>query len=78
MSSAATIHDGLGSLVHLFLMCIVLIVYMCISHIASTHVALFYIICTFFLEESNLVANVRKLVGLRVKFYHFLYSFPKI
>ena len=51
---------------------------MCISHIASTHVALFYIICTFFLEESDLVAKVRKLVGLRVKFYHFLYLVPKI
>ena len=43
-----------------------------ISHTASTHVALFYILCTFFLEESNLVAKVRKLVGLLVKFYHFL------
>ena len=32
----------------------------------------------FFLEESNLVAKVRKFVGLRVKFYHFLYSIPEI
>ena len=32
----------------------------------------------FFLEESNFVAKVRKFVGLRVKFYHFLYSSPKI
>ena len=31
----------------------------------------FYIICAFFLEESNLVAKVRKLVGLRV---HFIFS----
>lgn len=51
---------------------------MSISHTASTHVALFYIICTFFLEESDLVTKVRKLVGLRVKFYHFLYLVPKI
>ena len=51
---------------------------MSISHTASTHVALFYILCTFFLEESNLVAKVRKFIGLRVKFYHFLYSSPKI
>lgn len=32
----------------------------------------------FFLEESDLVAKVRKLVGLRVKFYHLLYLVPKI
>ncbi len=32
----------------------------------------------FFLEESDLVAKLRKLVGLRVKFYHFLYLVPKI
>ena len=51
---------------------------MSISHTASPHVALFYIICTFFLEESDLVAKVRKLVGLCVKFYHFLYLVPKI
>ena len=72
MSSATTIHDGCGSLVHLLLLCIILIVSMSISHTASTYVALFYILYTFFLEESNLIAKVRKLVGLLVKFYHFL------
>lgn len=72
MSSAATIHDGCGSLVHLLLLCIIFIVSMSISHTASTYVALFYILCTFFLEESNLITKVRKLVGLLVKFYHFL------
>lgn len=45
---------------------------MSIRHTASTHVALFYIICTFFLEESNLVTKVRKIVGLRVHFLYFL------
>ena len=32
----------------------------------------------FFLEESKLTAKVRKIVGLRVKFYHFLCLIPKI
>lgn len=72
MSSATTIHDGCGSLVNLLLLCIILIVSMSISHTDSTHVALFYILYTFLLEESCLVAKVRKLVGLLVKFYHFL------
>lgn len=51
---------------------------MSISHTASKHVALFYIFCAFFLEESNLVTKVRKIVGLRVHFFIFSVSFPKI
>lgn len=31
-----------------------------------------------FLEESNLVTKVRKIVGLRVHFFIFSVSFPKI
>ena len=31
----------------------------------------------FFLEESNLVTKVRKIVGLRVHFLYFLYPSPK-
>ena len=43
-----------------------------ISFVYITSLTLtFYIICAFFLEESNLVAKVRKLVGLRV---HFIFS----
>ena len=49
MSLAATIHDGCESIVNLLLLCIILIVYMSISHAASAHVSLFYIRHTFFL-----------------------------
>lgn len=45
---------------------------MSISRYNLVHAYLFYIRCSFFLEESNLVTKVRKIVGLRVKFYHFL------
>ena len=45
---------------------------MSISHATSAHVSLFYIRHTFFLEEGELIAKVRNLVGLRVRFYHFL------
>ena len=41
MSSAATIHDGCGSLVHLLLLRIILIVYMSAWHAVSAHVSLF-------------------------------------
>ena len=51
---------------------------MSIWHAASAHVSLFYIRHVFFLEESELIAKIRKLVGLRVRFYHFLYAIPKI
>ena len=45
---------------------------MSISRYNLTHAYLFYIRCSFLLEESNLVTKVRKIVGLLVKFYHFL------
>ena len=72
MSSATTIHDGCGSLVHLLLLCIILILSMSISYTASTYAALSYIGCTLLWKEIQLDAKVRKIVGLRVKFYHFL------
>ena len=45
---------------------------MSISRYNLVHAYLFYIRCSFLLEESNLVAKIQKLVGLLVKFYHFL------
>lgn len=51
---------------------------MSIGHDCPAHAYLFYIQSAFFLEESELIAKIRKLVGLRVRFYHFLYAIPKI
>ena len=50
---------------------------MSISHTASTYIALFYILCAFFLEKGNLATKVRKIVGLLVKFYHFSVIYPQ-
>ena len=68
MSSATTIHDGCGSLVHLLLLCILLILSMSISYTASTYAALSYIGCTLLWKEIQKLPN-------RQQISHFESSF---
>ena len=67
MSSAATIHDGCGSLVNLLLLCIILIVSMSISHIAST--------CIFILHLSHTLMVREQKQPNRLQICHFENSF---
>ena len=47
-------------------------------HAASAHVSLSYIYCKLLWQEIQIDAKVRKIVGVRVRFYHFLYVTPQI
>ena len=73
MSSATTIHDGCGDIVNLLLSCIILIVYEN-QTLLPLHMYLYFTFVTLFLlRKGEFFAKIRKLVGIRVRFYHFLY-----
>lgn len=72
MSSATTIHDGCGDIVNLLLSCIILIVYEN-QTLLPLHMYLYFTFVTLFLlRKDEFFAKIRKLVGIRVRFYHFL------
>ena len=77
MSSAATIHDGCGSLVHLLMLCIILIV-ICVLGMQPLHM---YLYLTFvahsYGKRYNLMQKYEKLLDYVSNFIIFCMLFPK-